>query len=447
MPPPRPAVRLLSSLALTAGLLVGPLGCDGDQGPPGAPGTPGPEGPAGTPPGPARLLDDKVGRWLPDNRTRLNTLLSTRGIASATFNPRDRPVAVFDWDNTVVKNDMGDATLFWMLTHDQVLQPEGRDWARTSTHLTADARAALNRACDALAAPGEALPTSTQAPCADEIVSIYSGNKTRAGQAAWDQAVTLTMNTAYAWAAQLQAGHTPEALRGFARAAYAQNAFNPVGTTQTVGTTSGLAFHVKVYDEMVDLIETMQANGFDVWVLTASPQFVVDAISEQLVGIKPQRVVGIRTVADATGRVTARLQGCGTVADGADTLITYDQGKRCWINKAIFHLPAEQQQARAADEARRPVFAAGDSDTDLAFVQDATALKLAINRNRVQLMCNAYANAGSRWLVQPMFVGPRGQQSAPYACTTALDAAGQPITDEAGQRFTQDYADSVFALP
>ncbi|WP_309894041.1 hypothetical protein [Archangium sp.] len=61
-------------------------------------------------------------------------------------------------------------------------------------------------------------------------------------------------------------------------------------------------------------------------------------------------------------------------------------------------------------------------------------------------MCNAYANRGGQWLVQPMFVSPRST-SANYACTTALDAAGQPIVDEAGNRFTQDYEDRVFALP
>jgi hypothetical protein len=61
-------------------------------------------------------------------------------------------------------------------------------------------------------------------------------------------------------------------------------------------------------------------------------------------------------------------------------------------------------------------------------------------------MCNAYANLQGKWLVQPMFVLPRAK-AANYPCTTALDAAGQPIVDEAGSRFTQDYEDRLFALP
>ncbi|HZH74790.1 MAG TPA: haloacid dehalogenase-like hydrolase [Archangium sp.] len=449
--PPRKSVGFRrSALTLAGWLAAGVLACSGPQGPEGPTGPQGPEGPAGADetPRPVRLLDDKVGRWLPENRTRLNELIQAQGIASASFDPRNRPVAVFDWDNTVVKNDLGDATFFWMLRHDKVLQPPNRDWATTSKNLTTPARAALNAACDAAAQPGQPLPTSTPAAatCADELVSIYNNGRTRAGEAAWDKQLTLTTNTAYAWVAQLQAGYTPEELRAFARSAYAENAYNPPGTTQTVGNTTGLTYHVRVYDEMVDLVETLQDNGFDVWVLTASPQFVVDAVSEELTGIKPNRVIGIRLVTDAQGRVTPRIQGCGTVADGADTLITYDQGKRCWINKVIFRQPVEQQLARQPDASKRQVFAAGDSDTDLSFVQDATHLKLAINRARVQLMCNAYANRGGQWLVQPMFVNPRAK-AANYPCTTALDAAGQPIVDEAGNRFTQDYEDRVFALP
>lgn len=432
----------LPALALAGWLAVGVLACSGPQGPEGPQGSPGKDGV----PTPVRLLDDKVGRWLPENRTRLNEMISSLGIASPAFDPKNRPVAVFDWDNTVVKNDLGDATFFWMLRHDKVLQPVDRDWSATSRHLTPEARSALNAACDAAANPGEPLQTSTHSDCADELVRIYNNGQTRADQAAWNNPVTLTLNTSYAWVAQLQAGYTPEEIRAFARSAYAENAFNPPGSTQRVGTTSGLAFHVQVYEEMVDLIETLQANGFDVWVVTASPQFVIDAVSEELVGIKPNRVIGIRTVTDAQGRVTAHFQGCGTVADGADTLITYDQGKRCWINKVIFHQPAEQQLLRTPDEHARQAFAAGDSDTDLSFLQDATHLKLAINRNKVQLMCNAYANHQGRWLVQPMFVQPRAR-AANYACTTSVDAAGQPITDEVGNRFTQDYEDRVFALP
>src|SRR5688500_14380925 len=98
-----PALALAGWLA--SSFLVaceGPRGLEGREGEVGQQGPPGRDGV----PKPVRLLDDKIGRWLPENRTRLNALIQNLGIASTTFDPKNRPVAVFDWDNTVVKNDL-----------------------------------------------------------------------------------------------------------------------------------------------------------------------------------------------------------------------------------------------------------------------------------------------------------------------------------------------------
>lgn len=417
---------------------AGPTGARGDKGDSGAAGAPGTD--AGV-----RLLDARTGLWLTANRARINDFIRATGRGGAGWKGEARPVATFDWDNTVLKNDMGDATFFYMLKNDKVLQPSGKDWSVTSTHLTAAARTALNAACDAGAAAGAPLPTSTSTACADELFSIYDAGATKVGAAAWDKTVTKLNNTGYAWAAQLLEGYSPEEARSFARAAYWSNFFAPRGATQTVGTTTGLSAHVEIYEEMTDLIGALQDSGFDVWITTASPQYVIDAIAP-LTGVEPDHVLGIRNQVDAAGKLTARLVGCGTVADGLDTLITFDEGKRCWINKAIFREPPAAQMPRNPDPARRPVFSAGDSDTDIAFVKDATVLKLAINRNKAQLMCNAYANAGNKWLIQPMFLSPKGKKSSPFACTTATDADGVRITDENGAAFTRDYEDTVYAL-
>ena len=100
----------------------------------------------------------------------------------------------------------------------------------------------------------------------------------------------------------------------------------------------------------------------------------------------------------------------------------------------IFGQPPAAQLARA-DAAHRQVFAAGDSDTDVAFVQDATDLKLVIDRHRVALMCNAISNAGGRWLVQPMFFDPMpAPRRAPTRARPRSTPTGRPIVDENGQR-------------
>jgi phosphoserine phosphatase len=402
----------------------------------GATGAAGGVGPAG-PTKPVRLLDTRVTGWTDANRARLNKLMTDRGVASATFDPTKRPVAAFDWDNTIMKNDIGDATFFWMLKHDKIRQPAGLDWGTTSAALTTDAKAALNAACDGLAAAGDALTTSTSTDCTDALFNIYDGLKTTGGLPAWTPAYATTdkINFAYAWVAQLTAGSTPDEVRGYARAAYAENAGAPIGTTQTVGTTTGLNGYVRVYEQMIDLIGTFQDNGFDVWITTASPQFIVEAISNE-VGVAPHHVLGIRSVV-TNGVITRNLEGCGTIADGDNTMITFDTGKRCWINKVIFKVPAATQAITNPDATKRQVFAAGDSDTDIAFLKDATDLKLVINRNKGQVMCNALNDYMGKWIWNPMFISPKAPKLTPYDCPNLKDNNGVAgVKDEAGNAIT-----------
>ena len=414
--------------------------CAGPPGPAGANGIDGKDARTSA----VRLLDERIRGWTETARSRLNGLIAEKGRASADYDPKNRPVAAFDWDNTVFKNDMGDATFYWMVRHDKILQPPAKDWSASNANLTAAAKAALNAACDGAGAPGSPLATSSNTACADEIFAIYDSAKTRAGADAFNHSVTLTQNQAYLWLAQLGAGYPMGELREFARAAYDENAYAPAGSTQTVGTTSGVTAWGRIYDQMNDLIGALHANGFDVWIVSASPQWVVEPVAEH-VGVDADHVVGIRTVF-AGGKATSALQGCGGVADGPDAPITFENGKRCWINKVVFHMPdGPAQLLPNPDPKQRQVFAAGDSDTDIAFVRDATSLKLALNRNKTELMCNAYANAGGKWVVQPMFIGPKSQKTSGYACSTAKDAAGNPIVDENGQPIP-DQADSVFTL-
>lgn len=409
---------------------AGKDGKDGKDGQNGQDGQPGPQGPAG-PVKPPRLLDDRITGWRQPVRDAINQLIVAKGIASATWDPKNRPVAAFDWDNTMMKNDAGDATTFYMIAHDKVLQPPGKDWGNSSTYLTAAAKAALNAACDSLAAPGAPLPTSTNSACANELFMIYDSGTTEAGLPAWTKTVTLTQNEPYAWVNQLQAGYSPDEIRDIAMAAYFENAYAAQGDVQTLGTHAGVTHWIRIYDQMRDLVETLQENGFDVWIVTASPQFVIEPIAE-LVNVPRDHVIGIRTTI-VNGKTTTTLQGCGGIADGPDAPITFDTGKRCWINKVIFHEPDANQLGVNPDPARRPTLSAGDSDTDIAFVKDATGLKLAINRNKMELMCNAYANYQGKWVIQPMFINPKGQKTSGYDCPNALDHAGNPIVDEAGQ--------------
>ena len=84
--------------------------------------------PATPAPAASHRLDPSLPGWLPENRARLDALVAARGTSSAGYDPAHRPVATFDWDNTMMRNDIGDATMAWMLGHDGIYQPPARDW-------------------------------------------------------------------------------------------------------------------------------------------------------------------------------------------------------------------------------------------------------------------------------------------------------------------------------
>ncbi|MFF4581325.1 haloacid dehalogenase-like hydrolase [Streptomyces sp. NPDC001389] len=381
--------------------------------------------------------------WYGDNQARLQQLIDQYGSCNPYRPSRTKPVAVFDWDNTVVKNDVGDATMFWLLRNGKIRQPA--DWKGTSRYLTPAAAQALTTACGPLARPGAPLPTGTPAgaACADEINAVYGTSATRTGAAAfagWDH---RTIEPAYAWLPQLLQGWTAPQVRGFAAAARTENLAAPVGTRQQVGTGTATGW-VRYYDQQRDLIKNLQRAGFDVWISSASPQPVVEAWA-QGAGVGADHVIGIRNTTRG-GRLTAHLQGCGSVADGADTMITYVDGKRCWINKEVFGVRGAAAE-KVQPAARRQVFAAGDSDTDVTFLRDATALRLVVNRNKNELMCRAYDNSDGKWIVNPMFIEPKKQKTTPYPCSTTgfTDRDGTPApVRRADTSVVPDQTDSVF---
>ena len=347
--------------------------------------------------------------WYGDNRDRINDMISKRGACGKTGAVADgAPLALLDWDNTMVKNDIGNATLFWMMRNSKVRLPANGDWTSTSHYLTAPAAAALTAACGGLAAPGQPLPTGTNAGCADELTSVYVNRQTRTGAAAFANYNHRRIDPSAAWGAQLLAGWTEADVTGFAQEARKQSLDAPEGDEQPVGTTRQTGW-VRYYTQMRDLVGTLQADGFDVRIISASPEPVVRVWAAD-VGVTGDRVMGTRT--DQDGDVlTTRLAPCG-----GEPSIPYNEGKRCRVNAQVYGIagPAAFDQL---PEPRRQAFAAGDADGDATFVADATALRLVINRNQIELMCRAYADLDGRWLVNPMFINPLGVRPQ-YPCAT-----------------------------
>jgi phosphoserine phosphatase len=379
--------------------------------------------------------------WYGDNADRIQAVIDQRGTCAGL--PGGRPLAVFDWDNTVTKNDTADQTFFWMIRHDKLLQPPRRDWTTTSRFMTRAGARALRRACGSLAAPGRPLPTSTNTRCADELVSFRTEEETTGGDPAFDGYDHRRMEGAYAWMAQLMAGRRPSEVRSFAAAARKLAITRPRGATQRVGSDREGAW-VRYYPQMRDLIRTLQTAGFDVWIVSAGPQEWTQVWSAG-VGVDAAHTIGIRTLR-RNGRITPHLQGCGGIPDGRDTIMTYVDGKRCWVNQEILGIQGAAA-LQAAPPASRQAIAGGDADTDATMVRDATGVHIAINRNKPELMCRAYANADGRWVVNPMFIEPLPQFTDGYPCSTKglIDSSGEeaPVLADDGT-VIPDQTDRVF---
>lgn len=388
-----------------------------------------------------RQLDASL-KWHEGVREFLQKAIDANGTCTAS--DRARKVAIFDWDNTVVKNDIGYGTNFYMLAHDLILQPPNQDWHQTSRYLTDAAATALRAACGSNVPAGKPLPTSTNTKCADEILAVLE-DETTSGEPAFAGFDERRMTGAYAWGAALSAGYSADELGDFARKMKEQNLTAPEGATQKVG-TKNVDGYIRVYPQIKDLIGTLQAHGIDTWVVSASPEPIVKVWAPE-VGIDAAHVVGVRYMYDAAGKQTAHLMGCGGVPDGDDSVITYIDGKRCWANQVIFgvHGPAAFDQLPAD---RRQVLAAGDSVTDVTFVGDATAASLVINRNKPELMCRAYNGLfthGGTWAINEMFIGPLPQH-APYQCASAYtnsDGTKGPVLGSDGKP-VPDQVDSIY---
>jgi hypothetical protein len=56
-------------------------------------------------------------KWSPRNHALLTSIIAKHGNTSKTYNPKRRPYAVFDWDNTSIMNDCEEALLMYQINH------------------------------------------------------------------------------------------------------------------------------------------------------------------------------------------------------------------------------------------------------------------------------------------------------------------------------------------
>jgi phosphoserine phosphatase len=320
--------------------------------------------------------------WSAENRARVERALGAIRARAG------RRVAVFDWDNTMMRGDIGDVVLAHVIERGLLGPLEPID---AYPLLTPAAR-------DALAATGE--PGDAR----DRVLAHVAWRGTTPdGAAAFTIPRSPFHRATYGFMAQLlAAGRTDEELRALALDAWRVASAAPVATRAEIGGVEVERF-ARLHAPMVELARALEAAGVEVFFVSASAQAIVEAMAE-VAGFARTQVIGVRTERAPDGRATARFEACG---EGAleTPVTTWDEGKRCWINRVIFRLPPARQRARQDDAALRPVLAAGDSDGDHAMLEDATELRIVLDRGQPRVTASALADP-ARWILQPLFVDP-----------------------------------------
>ena len=274
-------------------------------------------------------------RWSEETHRRLADLITRRGAKAATYDRCKRPLAVFDFDNTVIQGDLGDAAFAeaaarGLLAHDSAL----------TALLPEAAREQLDGAWK-----------SGAPDTAGRLLLAYEALLKDQGA-----------RVAYPWLTQAFHGNKSEDLRVFAQELLESEQTRPMGLAPLPGPEGPVSVQrgVRVRPEMTSLIDVLVKSGFDVFVVTASPEWLISTVAPRI-GLPSENVIGMRTTETSTLGVEI------------DPPVTYRMGKVTAI------------RTRIAPGGRRPVLALGDSLGDREMLEDSTDLAVLIDRGDTDL--------------------------------------------------------------
>ncbi len=134
----------------------------------------------------------------------------------------------------------------------------------------------------------------------------------------------------------------------------------------------------KVYPPMKELIRNLHANGFEVWIVTASPELMYQCFLSRELGISAVRVVGVKSV----------IRG-GTITGEIVLPVPQDHGKKEAIETFIQEVP---------------LFSAGNSRGDKEMIEYSRGLRMIVNPDEFtapdqEESIAAYARR-SGWLIE-----------------------------------------------
>lgn len=295
------------------------------------------------------------GRWTQQNRIALEDLLAEK--------PRERQIAVFDWDNTCVAGDIADA-VFHQLARELVFNFEYQgfwDWIHEVT-------------------PFDDIQLAYQNFQSDPNIENRMRLRLRLENLRNAQLEGEDTTMAWAWDAGAFIGWTPRGAKEFVRGVISREIYRPLSKElllldgePAIEISRGL----EIYAEMRELVHAFIRAGWQVWFISASPQVEVEIFAAYF-GIHQSRILGMRRRV-INGRFTLECE----------PPISFGDGKLDAYRRFI-------------SESEPPAFVAGDSLGDWKLLECATRIALLIEplASTLREYGRWRRELGEKWLIQ-----------------------------------------------
>ncbi|MGC6417686.1 MAG: HAD family hydrolase [Bradymonadia bacterium] len=309
-------------------------------------------------------IDESVlplGAWSPEVHQALVNLITTHGSMSPDYDPERPPLATIDCDGTLIFNDIGEAMMRYMVTRRRLNTDRGF-W----NHVIPErmGRDALQAAYKAVAGRGD-----------NEVHDTAAYRRYRAGMfSLYENLKARDMEEAYVYATRLLRGLHERTVADLAEEVLDYELDRPLGheDVQSGPPFSGCVVPtgISVFNEMIELLQALDAYGFSTWIISSSNAYIVRALARRA-GFPEERVLGIELQTQG-GRYTDQVVDPAPINEGKLELFLDTVG-------------------------RSPVLAIGDSMNDFPLLENCEGVSIAID-NGDEAFLEAATEAG--WYVQ-----------------------------------------------
>jgi phosphoserine phosphatase len=285
-----------------------------------------------------------LGAWNPEVHAALLSLLHEHGVNSPGYDPEKPPLVTLDCDETLICNDIGEAMLRYMVTRRRFHADRGF-WQLIPDRMGRDA---IQAAFSAVAGRSDAEVKDTAAfrRFRSGLINAYELLREQEGNEA-----------AYLFAARLLRGLHEKSVQELVEDVLDYELDRPLGQEEIAGGPPfpGLLVPagIRVYRDMLNLIDALDQQGFQTWIVTSSNAYVVRGLARRI-GFPEERVLGIE-LSSQSGMLTDRVVDPAPIGEGKLEVFLDTVG-------------------------RSPVLAIGDSMNDFDLLENCEGLSIAVDR-------------------------------------------------------------------